>query len=244
MISPSYLMLQFAVSGETESFGSNNLMGQWLKTIGGYTVPQAGQSFRTLYASMTFLTRPRTDNYPSGVTAFGIISTLVCATWTDATRSRARWPVLVYMSVCVIVASVCLLVPRAPVGLRFFAWYVAGASYAGQATTFAWANQICADDHAARGVVLASMNMWNNVVNAWWPLVFYPATDAPAFTKGLWAMIGTALATLAVTWLVWYLERREKRLKSRDAQARRGDEAVGDEVVGDEKTTEKDGIDE
>ena len=64
---------------------------------------------------------------------------------------------------------------------------------------------------AARGVVLASMNMWNNVVNAWWPLVFYPATDAPAFTKGLWAMIGTALATLAVTWLVWYLERRENR---------------------------------
>ena len=81
--------------------------------------------------------------------------------------------------------------------------------------------------------------MWNNVINAWWPLVFYPATDAPAFTKGLWAMIGTALATLAVTWLVWYLERREMRLKLREAQARNGDEAVGDE-----KTTDKDGIDD
>lgn len=33
---------QFAVSGETESFGSNNLMGQWLKAIGGYTVEQIG----------------------------------------------------------------------------------------------------------------------------------------------------------------------------------------------------------
>ena len=115
-------MLQFAVSGETESFGSNNLMGQWLKTIGGYTVPQAGQSFRTLYASMTFLTRPRADNYPSGVTAFGIVSTLVCATWTDATRSRARWPVLVYMSTCVVIASICILVWRSPTGLKFFAY--------------------------------------------------------------------------------------------------------------------------
>ena len=53
--------------------------------------------------------------------------------------------------------------------------------------------------------------MWNNVINAWWPLVFYPATDAPRFTKGMWAMIGTAIATLAVTALVYFLERREKR---------------------------------
>lgn len=50
--------------------------------------------------------------------------------------------------------------------------------------------------------------MWNNVVNAWWQLVFYPATDAPRFRKGMWAMIGTGLATLLVTFLVWFLERR------------------------------------
>ena len=53
--------------------------------------------------------------------------------------------------------------------------------------------------------------MWNNVINAWWPLVFYPATDAPRFTKGMWAMIGTAIATLLVTALVYYLEQREKQ---------------------------------
>ncbi|KIP09226.1 hypothetical protein PHLGIDRAFT_29194 [Phlebiopsis gigantea 11061_1 CR5-6] len=196
--------LLFLVSGETESFGSNNLMGQWLKAIGGYTVEQI-------------------DYYPSGMTAFAIASTLVCATWTDATRSRARWPVLVYMSICVIVSSICILVWRSPTGLKFFAYYLAGASYAGQATTFAWANQICADDDQERGIVLASMNMWNNVINAWWPLVFYPATDAPRFTKGMWAMIGTALATLLVTALVYTLERREQRQKG---AAREVDEGV------------------
>ncbi len=56
--------------------------------------------------------------------------------------------------------------------------------------------------------------MWNNVINAWWPLVFYPATDAPKFTKGMWAMIGVSIATLGVTWSVCFLERREKRLRS------------------------------
>ncbi|KAF9451620.1 MFS general substrate transporter [Macrolepiota fuliginosa MF-IS2] len=184
--------LLFAISGETESFGSNNLMGQWLKAIGGYTVEQV-------------------DFYPSGVTAVAIASTLVCATWTDYTR--ARWPVLVYMSVACIVASICILVWSSPIGLKFFAYYIAGASYAGQATTFAWANEICADDDQERSVVLASMNMWNNVINAWWTIVFYPATDAPRFHKGMIAMLCICGATLGVTYLVYYLERRERRRK-------------------------------
>jgi ACS family pantothenate transporter-like MFS transporter len=53
--------------------------------------------------------------------------------------------------------------------------------------------------------------MWNNVINAWWPLIFYPATDAPKFQKGMYAMIGVCVATLVVTWAVWWLEKREKR---------------------------------
>ncbi|EIW82432.1 MFS general substrate transporter [Coniophora puteana RWD-64-598 SS2] len=181
--------LLFGISGEVESFGSNNLMGQWLSAIGGFTLILS-------------------DYYPSGVTAFGIVSTLVCATWTDYTR--ARWPVLVYMCVCCTIAAICILVWSSPIGLKFFAYYLAGAAYAGQATTFAWANQVCAGDDQERAVVLASMNMWNNAVNAWWPLLFYAAPDAPRFKKGMITMICTCAATLAVTWLVWHLERRER----------------------------------
>jgi MFS transporter, ACS family, pantothenate transporter len=103
-----------------------------------------------------------------------------------------------------------------------------------------WANQICADDDQERGIVLASMkyvfmypillvtyslsSMWNNVINAWWPLVFYPATDAPRFTKGMWAMIGTAIATLGVTVLVYFLEQREKRQRSASHEDEENDE--------------------
>ena len=78
-------------------------MGQWLAAVGGYTVAQR-------------------DYYPCGVTAVGIVSTLVCATWTDATRSRARWPVLVYMALAVIVAAACILPWNGPTGLKFFAY--------------------------------------------------------------------------------------------------------------------------
>lgn len=121
------------ISGETESFGSNNLMGQWLKALSAS--PPTSSSHHTY-------TVEQIDYYPSGMTAFAIVSTLVCSTWTDATKSRERWPVLVYMSVAVIVSSAVLLATRerggrGARGAQFFAWYFAGASYAGQATTFA-----------------------------------------------------------------------------------------------------------
>lgn len=65
-------------------------------------------------------------------------------------------------------------------------------------------------------------------MNAWWPLVFYPANDAPKFTKGMWAMIGTCIVTLMVTYLVWYLEQREKRQRLRDETTNQNGKYVGD----------------
>lgn len=101
-------------------------MGQWLKAIGGYTVEQIGALRKELYfvfcGENIRVDGVSTDYYPSGMTAFAIVSTLVCATWTDATRSRARWPVLVYMSVAVIISSICILVWKSPTGLKFFAY--------------------------------------------------------------------------------------------------------------------------
>ena len=80
--------------------------------------------------------------------------------------------------------------------------------------------------------------MWNNVINAWWPLIFYPATDAPRFTKGMWAMIGTALATLLVTALVYYLERREKRQRADAGTGGEEEYAQEDEKTAKEKEYE------
>jgi ACS family pantothenate transporter-like MFS transporter len=41
------------------------------------------------------------------------------------------------------------------------------------------------EDETFRAVVLASMNMMSNAVNAWWSLLFYSATEAPYFTVRL-----------------------------------------------------------
>jgi ACS family pantothenate transporter-like MFS transporter len=59
-------------------------------------------------------------------------------------------------------------------------------------------------------------SMWNNAVNAWWSIVLYPATDAPKFRKGMIAMICVCVMTLAITWVVYSLERREWRQRRAD----------------------------
>ena len=64
------------------------------------------------------------DYYPSGQTAFAIASTLICATWTDYTK--ARWPVLVYMSLALIVSSIIILVWSTPTAAKFFAYCACG----------------------------------------------------------------------------------------------------------------------
>jgi ACS family pantothenate transporter-like MFS transporter len=93
-------------------------MGQWLSAIGGYSIEQVGE-FKT-DTEKTGLDYCCTDYYPSGVTAFGIVSTLVCATWTDYTR--VRWPVLVYMCFCCTIAAICILIWSSPTGVKFFAY--------------------------------------------------------------------------------------------------------------------------
>ena len=78
---------------------------------------------------------------------------------------------------------------------------------------------------ALQTLTVASItSMWNNAVNAWWSIVFYPATDAPQFRKGMIAMLCACIATLVITWVVYALERREWRHR-----------AVSDEIDPDEK---------
>lgn len=68
-------------------------------------------------------------------------------------------------------------------------------------------------DERLRSVVLASMNMGSNAVNAWWIILFYSADFAPRFTRGMWAMIACSIAlalwTAGITALTVREEGRE-----------------------------------
>ncbi|TAQ88360.1 hypothetical protein B7494_g3303 [Chlorociboria aeruginascens] len=203
----------WTIGGETESFSSNSLISLWLQAKGGFTVSQL-------------------NDYATGVPAVGIVSTLFWATLTDFLGGR-RYLVGYYITVLGIVTSIMILVAGSNNAVSFAAYYLAGSVYACQATFFAWTNDAMRhEDETFRAVVLASMNMMNNAVNAWWSIIFYSANYAPYFIRGMWAMIGTCIALgIWTTGLLWITSREEKK------RVFEGDEAGNTQVKNSERET-------
>lgn len=183
--------LLFGFGSMLESAGINSVMGFWFK-------------------SMNF-TKAQINYYPLSLISIAIFLTLVAAYTTDFVNSR--WWVNLAMGIIVCVSSTMLLVWNIPYGAKFFAFAIQGAGYMGQATNFAWANIVCAEDEQERAMVLAGMNVLSNIINSWWNIVLWPATDAPRYRNGWISMYPLSVFTTAVALAIVYLERRDRRKK-------------------------------
>jgi len=158
--------------------------------------------------------RAQRNDYPTGVPAVGIVSTLFWATLTDFWGGK-RYLVGYWIGITGVVTSAMILAPGASTAVHFGAYYWAGSVYACQATFFAWANDVLRyEEDSLRAVVIASMNMGSNAVNAWWSIIFYSADLAPQFTRGMYAMIATSIALAIWTTGVLYMTVREERKKA------------------------------
>ncbi|KAI9375109.1 major facilitator superfamily domain-containing protein [Aspergillus egyptiacus] len=197
----AFVML-WVIAGETESFSTNALLALYLQShpTNDYTVSQM-------------------NNYPTGVPAVGIVSTLFWATLTDFMGGR-RYLVGYFIAVTGVVTSAMVLACFDSTATVFAAYYWAGAVYACQATFFAWCNDAMRyKDDRLRSVVIASMNMGSNAVNAWWSILFYSATYAPRFTRGMWAMIACSIALAVWTAGITYMTVREEKRGDREVRA-------------------------
>ncbi|KAL4899210.1 hypothetical protein BDW74DRAFT_171674 [Aspergillus multicolor] len=195
-------VLLWIIAGETESFSTNALLSLYLQShpTNSYSVSQL-------------------NNYPTGVPAVGIVSTLFWATLTDFMGGK-RYLVGYFIAITGVITSAMILACFDSTATVMGAYYWAGAVYACQATFFAWCNDAMRyKDERLRSVVIASMNMGSNAVNAWWSIIFYSADMAPKFTKGMWAMIGVTIALVFVTAGITFLSvREEKKPVDRDVR--------------------------
>lgn len=106
-------VLLWVIAGETESFSSNSLLSLYMKAHQkdrGYSVSQL-------------------NNYPTGVPAVGIVSTLFWATLTDFLGGK-RYLVGYWIGMTGIVTSAMILAPSATTSSTFAAYYWAGSVYA------------------------------------------------------------------------------------------------------------------
>lgn len=189
----------WVLGGENESFGTNSLFSLWLQYF-DYTVPQR-------------------NHYPMGIYAMGIVANFILCYYIDYTKGKHHYRAGIVIAVVVLISAILLAVKPLEKSYVFTAHYLSAFSYAGQPVFFSWANVVCKDDMEERAVVLASMNMFSNAVNAWWSLLFYGASTAPKFKKGAYAMFATVLSSVVVILVIRYLQCREgSQAKSMDIE--------------------------
>ncbi|CCC13802.1 hypothetical protein SMACR_12615 [Sordaria macrospora] len=247
---PSFIFL-WILAGETESFSSNALLSLYLKSHPSNLSPSPSSPSPPPKYTVSQL-----NNYPTGVPAVGIVSTLFFAFITDLYPSHRSIVGYFIGIIGLLTPSLILSAQKGhfgpPAGQRatgvvMASYYLAGSVYACQATFFAWANDAMTRDGKEavfRGVVLAGMNLGSNAVNAWWSILFYGAGMAPWFERGMWAMIGTSVALAGWTGFLEGMERRarKRRMKEREvvkerqeAGRIRGGEGGDEPVMADEK---------
>lgn len=106
-----FVML-WVIAGETESFSSNGLLALYMKAqkTPTYTVSEL-------------------NDYPTGVPAVGIVSTIFFATLTDFLGGK-RYIVGYWIAITGIVTSAMILAPSSTRATTFAAYYWAGSVYA------------------------------------------------------------------------------------------------------------------
>jgi ACS family pantothenate transporter-like MFS transporter len=164
----------------------NNVMQLWLASR-GYTLIQQ-------------------NNYPTATYATGIVATFIYAAVSD--RLRSRWQASLCVGVTFVVGSAILVSGPSTDGGYFFAFYLLGTTYAPQALWYSWMADLTSHDVQLRAITTGFMNSFDFAFVSWWPLIFYPVTDAPDYHKGYVASLVTGACTIPVIGLIAGLERR------------------------------------
>lgn len=164
----------------------NNVMPLWMKSR-GYTVIQQ-------------------NTYPTAVFATAIVGTILYAILSDAIQSR--WQPSLAIGATFVVGSAILVSNPSSDGAVFFAFYLLGTTYAPQAIWYSWMADVTAHDLQLRAITTGWMNSFDFAFVTWWPLIFYPVTDAPNYRKGYIASLATGAAVIPLILLIAYLEKK------------------------------------
>ncbi|KAJ5532702.1 pantothenate transporter [Penicillium frequentans] len=165
----------------------NNVMAYWMASRGYTTVQQ--------------------NNYPTGIYATAIVGTVFYAVISD--KLQSRWEVSVAIGITFIIGSAILVSSPATDAGYFVAFYLLGTTFAPQAVWYSWMADVTSHDFQLRAITTGFMNSFDFAFVSWWPLIFYPATDAPDFRKGYIASLVTGTLTLPFIAIIAYLEKRD-----------------------------------
>lgn len=150
------------------------------------------------------------NTYPTAIYATAIVGILAYSAISD--RIQSRWKPSLGIGVTFVVGSAILVADPPADAAHFFAFYLLGTTFAPQALWYSWLADVTAHDLQLRAITTGFMNSFDFCFVTWWPLLFYPVTDAPDFHKGYIASLVTGALVIPFILLIAFLERRDRRL--------------------------------
>jgi ACS family pantothenate transporter-like MFS transporter len=98
-------------------------------------------------------------------------------------------------------------------------------------TEHSWAHEICTHDNEERAIVVASMNEFAYVIQAWLPLIVWQQIDAPEYRKGYITITFLSAALIATALVTRTLHARELAKGRSDQEASSEGSLAEEEVV-------------
>lgn len=178
-------------------------------TVYSLVVQALGNNVMPLWMASRGYSLVQQNNYPTAIHGTGIIATFIYCYISD--KLQSRWQCSLAIGFTFIITSGILVSSPTSDGAYFFAFYFMGTTYAPQALWYSWMADLTAHDLQLRAITTGFMNSFDFAFVTWWPLVFYPVTDAPDYRKGYIASLVTGCLTIPVIGLIAVLERRARR---------------------------------
>ena len=147
------------------------------------------------------------NNYPTGIYATAIVGTVFYAVVSD--KIQSRWQPSIAIGLTFVIGS-AILVANPPTPGYFFAFYLLGTTYAPQALWYSWMADVTNHDFQLRAITTGFMNSFDFAFVTWWPLIFYPVTDAPNYRKGYIASLVTGALTIPLIFLIRFFENKDR----------------------------------
>jgi ACS family pantothenate transporter-like MFS transporter len=151
-------------------------------------------------------TKVQQNNYPTAVYAAAIFGTILYSVISD--KIQSRWQCSLAIGFTFVIGCAILISNPKSDGGYFFAFYFLGTNFAPQALWYSWMADVTAHDFQLRAITTGFMNSFDFAFVTWWPLIFYPVTDAPNYRKGYIASIVTGSLIIPLVLAIAYLERR------------------------------------
>ena len=171
-------------------------------------IQACGNNVMPLWMASRGYTRIQQNTYPTLIYVCAIVSTIIYSLISDYIQSR--WQPSLAIGFTFVVGSAILVADPAADAWHFFAFYLLGTTYAPQAVWYSWMADVTAHDVQLRAITTGWMNSFDFMFVTWWPLVFYPVTDAPHYEKGYVASLVTGALVVPFVGLIAYLERRDR----------------------------------